>query len=179
VAISISCRPLKNLSPAAYAIEPIRKGEFAKLNGRYNDIQDAVFGKMEHYPGRGQDENNRRLIDRLFNFYPDKADENGISVELKFTSNKRAIVNAYQNGTVLFTKVIHGKFKNGYFYLRPKIFIVPFFPILYWHDFERVRIGKIGDNIIVDHTLKSWGFALFAGGSDNGLSTSIYKPWKE
>jgi len=173
--ISIGCRPLKNLSPTTYSIEPIKKGEFAKLNGKYNNIQDTVFGKIEHYPGRGIDENNRMLIDRLFVFYPDKAYENGITVEIKFTSNKSATVNAYQNGTILFTKDIQGKFKNGYFYVRPKIFIIPFFPILYWHNFERVRIGKVGNNIIVDHTLKSWGFALFAGGSDNGNSTSIYK----
>lgn len=179
VTISIGCRPLKNLSPTTYSIEPIQKGEFAKLNGKYNDIQDTVFGKMEHYPGSGIDENNKRLIDRLFIFYPNKASEKGITVEIKFTSNKKATVNTYQNGTILFTKNIHGKFKNGYFYVRPKIFIIPFFPILYWHNFERVRIGKIQDDIIVDHTLKSWGFAFIAGGSDNGLSTSIYKRRKE
>ena len=177
--ISIGCRPLKNLSPTTYSIEPIKKGEFEKLNGKYHDIQDTVFGRIDHYPWRGVDENNRRLIDRLFVFYPNKAYEKEVAVEIKFVSYKRATVNAYQNGTILFTKDIHGKFKKGYFYVRPKIFIIPFFPILYWHNFERVRIGKVGDNIIVDHTLKSWGFALFAGGSDNGLSTSIYKLWDE
>ena len=179
VTITIGCRPLKNLSPTTYSIEPIKKSEFAKLNGRYNDIQDTVFGKIRHHPEGGIDENNRRLLDRLFIYYHGQANEKGTIVEIKFTSDKRATVNAFQNGTILFTKNIHGKFKNGYFYVRPKIFIIPFFPILYWHNFERVRIGKIGDNIIVDHTLKSWGLALVGGGSDNGLSTSIYRPTKE
>lgn len=179
IIISVGCRPLKNLTPTTYQIEPIKKNEFAKLNGRYNDIQDTVFGKIEHNPGRGIDENNRRLLDRLFIFYSDKAYDKGTTVEINFISNKKATVNAYQNGTILFTKNIRGKFKKGYFYVRPKIFIIPFFPVFYWHNFERVRIGKIGNDIVVDHTLKSWGFALFAGGSDNGLSTSIYKRWTE
>lgn len=100
-------------------------------------------------------------------------------MEIKFISVKKGVVNVLQNDTVLFTKNIRGKIRNGYFYVRPKIFIIPFFPILYWHNFERVRIGKIGDDIVIDHTLRSWGFALFAGGSDNGQSTSIYKAIKE
>jgi len=177
--ISVGCRPLKNLSPTTYSIEPIPENELTKLDGRYSDLQDTVFGKIEHFPARGMDENNRRLLDRLFNFYPNKAYEKGTTVEIKFTSNKNATVNAYQNGTILFTKNVHGKVKKGYFYVRPKIFIIPFFPVFYWHNFEKVRIGKIGNDIIVDHTLRSWGFALFAGGEDTGRSTSIYKALKE
>ena len=98
---------------------------------------------------------------------------------MKFLSHKRATVTAYQNGAVLFSKSIRGRFKNGYFYAKPKMFIIPFFPIFYAHNFKRVRIGKIGSDLVIDHTLKSWGFALMAGGSDRGRSTSIYKRIEE
>ncbi|MFC5284820.1 hypothetical protein [Pedobacter alpinus] len=109
VIIFIGCRPLKNLSPMTYSIEPIEKNEFAKLDGSYNDVQDTVFGEMEHFPKRGKDENSRRLLDRLFIFYPNNAYDKGTIVDIKFTSNRKATISAYQNGTVLFTKNIQGK----------------------------------------------------------------------
>jgi hypothetical protein len=179
IIISMGCRPLKNLTPATYKIEPINKNEFTKLNGRYKNIQDTVFGKIEHYPGRGIDENNKGLLDRLFIFYPNNVYNKETTVEINFISNKKATISAYQNGAFLFTKTIRGKFKKNYFYVRPKVFIIPFFPVFYWHNFERVRIGKIGNDIILDHTLNSWAFVLIAGGSDSGFSTSIYKRWTE
>ena len=179
VVIFIGCRPLKNLSPTTYQIEPIKKNEFEKLNGRYYNFQDTVFGKITHNPARGIDENNKKLLDRLFVFLPDKAYDNVVTVEIKFISNRLATVNVYENDVFIFTKNISGKIKNGYFYVSPKVFIVPFFPIFYWHNFEQVRIGKVGNDIVLDHTLNSWGITLFGGGSDKGFSTSIYKKLKE
>lgn len=173
--ISIGCKPLRNLSPTSYSIEPIRENELKQLDGLYSNYQDTVFGKIEHFPLRGGVENNRTLLDRLFVNYPEMGYDKWILIEIKFTTSKKARVYAYQNGTLLFSKNIRGKLKNGYFYQRPKIFIVPFFPVFYWRNFERVRIWKIGNDIVVDHTLNSWGFALFAGGLDKGRSTSIYK----
>lgn len=175
ILISIGCKPLKNLSPTTYSIEPIPVNELTRLDGRYNNFQDTVFGKIEHFPLGGGVENNRTLLDRLFVNYPENGYDKWMFIEIKFTTNKNAVVYAYQNGALLFSKNIRGKLKNGYFYLRPKMFIIPFFPVFYWHNFERIRIGKTGNDIVVDHSLMSWGFALFAGGSDYGLSTSIYK----
>jgi hypothetical protein len=58
------------------------------------------------------------------------------------------------------------------------MFLIPFFPVFYVHNFEQVRIGKVENDIVVDHTIKMWGFSLIAGGSDSGRSTSIYKKGK-
>ena len=130
-------------------------------------------------PYRGINENNRNLLDRLFIFFPDKAYENDVTVKFEFVTKRKANVSAYQHGQIFLSKRIRGRFKNGYFYVKPKIFLIPFFPVLYVHNFERVRIGKIENDIVVDHTIKMWGFALFAGGSDSGRSTSIYKTEKQ
>lgn len=161
-------------------IDQVRKDNFYKLNGTYNNLQDTAFGQIVHLPYTGMKEDNRSLLNRLFLFFPDKgAYEKDIFVKIEFTSKKKAVVSAYQHGQIFFTKNIRGRFKNGYFYLRPKVFLIPFFPVLYAHNFERTRFGKVGNNLIVDHTIKMWGFALFAGGSDSGVSTSIYKTEKK
>jgi hypothetical protein len=176
--ITIGCGPLKNLGPSTYIIEPIEKSDYAKLNGTYLDIQDTVFGNTVQLPKRGIDVNNRRLLDRLFIFYPNGANDDGTIVNIKFCSNREAIVSAHLSGSVVFTKIIHGKFKNGYFYLRPKVLIIPFFPVFYRHNFERVRLGKMGDDIVVDHSFLWMGFALIDGGSSHGRVTSVYKQAK-
>ena len=174
VFLTTGCSSLTNLSSDNYSITKINKNDFNKLNGIYNNYQDTVFGEIIHNPGRAINESDRSLLDRLFISIPDEAYSRNTTVELKFISENVAILNAYKNDSLFLTKEIKGKFKEGYFYVRPKIFIIPFFPIFYWHNFERVRIGKSDKNLIVDHTLKSWGFALVAGGSDDGLTTSIY-----
>ncbi len=173
------CQPLKNMSSNDYLIDNLQKNDFVKLNGIYQNSQDTVFGQIVHMPYRGINENIRNLIDRLFIFYPDKAYESNVTVKFEFISKRQANVSAYQNGQIFLTKKIGGKFKNGYFYVKPKMFLIPFFPVLYVHNFERVRIGKVENDIVVDHTIKMWGFALFAGGSDSGRSTSIYKTEKQ
>ncbi len=174
----IGCQPLKNMSSNDYQIVNLKKHDFKKLNGIYKNTQDTVFGQIVHMPYRGINENNRNLLDRLFIFLPDKAYEENVTVKVEFISKRQANVSAYQNGQIFLSKKIRGKFKDGYFYVKPKIFLIPFFPIFYVHNFERVRVGKVKNDIIIDHTIKMWGFALFAGGSDSGRSTSIYKSEK-
>lgn len=174
VLISSGCSSLKNLSPDTFQIEPIKGSDFTKLNGRYENYQDTVFGKLNNYY-YGVIDNEKRLLDRLFIFYSRKAYSKETTVEISFVSKKKAIVRAYKNDTVLFKKNIRGKFKNGYFCASPKMFILPFFPFAYVHKFQRARIGLYENNLVVDHSFKSWGFALIAGGSEQGTSTSIYK----
>ncbi len=176
---STGCQSLKNMSSNDYQIDNLKKYDFEKLNGIYKNTQDTVFGEIVHKPYRGINENDRNLLERLFIFLPDKAYEENVTVKIEFISKRQANINAYQNGQMFLSKRIRGRFKDGYFYVKPKIFLIPFFPILYAHNFERVRIGKVENDIIVDHTIKAWGFALFAGASDSGRSTSIYKADKQ
>ena len=172
--ISIGCKPVRNLCPPEYSIDKLNKVDFLKLNGTYNNRQDTAFGQIIHQP-YGENQNNRTLIDRLFVFFPDKAYEKDVSVKIKFISKKKAIVYGYQNDQIFFSKKIRGKFKKGYFYIRPKVYLIPFFPVFYMHNFERIRIGKQSNNLIIDHSIRMWGIFLIVGGADKGISTSIYK----
>jgi hypothetical protein len=172
--LSISCKPLKNLSPQNFEVEKIKKGEYEKLNGVYYNNQDTVFGNFIHLPGDHIDPKKIELINRLFFFFDENNWGKESSVELNFLSNKKAVVNCYQNDSLVYSKIIKGKLKKNYFYVRTTIFIIPFYPVFYWHNFEKVRIGKVGNHLIVDHTLNSYGFMLFAGGSINGRTSSIY-----
>ena len=173
--LSVSCSSLSNLSNSTYPITHLNKENFQNLNGIYENYQDTVFGKITHHPGRGFNENNISLLNRLFIFIPNEAYNEKTAIEIKFVTNRKAEINTYLDDSLITSRKIRGRFKQGYFYTRPKILIIPFFPVLYVHDFERVRIGKTESNLIIDHSIRSWGFALFAGGSDLGSNTSIYK----
>jgi hypothetical protein len=170
-----ACKPLLNLYSESNQIDKVKKNEYSKLNGRYQDTQEKMFGNIKHNRLKENNKNNRRLLDRLFVFNPQVSEEKPTTVEIIFKTKNKAVINAYQNDSIVFSKKIHGKFKDGYFYLRPKYFIIPIIPIFYWHNFERVRIGKCGNDLIVDHNLKSFVWTFMAGSSDKGQTTSIYK----
>lgn len=173
--LNFACKPLEDLSPSNRNLELIGKEDFQLLNGTYKNHQDTVFGMIRHSPYRAIEENDRSLIDRLFVFVPDKKGYyKDTSVKIEFISKRSALVKAYRNGSLLFEKKLRGKFKKGYFYVNPRAYIIPFFPLYYVHNFERVRLAKYNGNLIVDHTKMLWGFALMAGGSDYGRSSSIY-----
>lgn len=173
--LSVGCRSLKNLAPSEYAVEQLIKEDFHKLSGTYHNHTDTVFGKIDGTPYDGRDKRKARLLQRLITNLPNQAYEEDVSVKIEFISAKRAIVNAYQHDQLFFTRKIRGKFKGQYFHVRPKVIFAPLIPILYVHHFQRVRIGKLSDGIIVDYSIRMWGFALLAGGDENGRSTAIYK----
>ncbi len=173
--MSVGCQTLSNLSPETIAVEPLEKSDFAKLNGRYCDAQDTVFGHIRQYPKPASLPNERSLARRLFFSHNDWHEYEEKSVELTFTSQKKATVSLYQNDSLIYTKYIRGKFRDGYFYVRPKILFIPFFPVFYVHRFERARLGKMGNDLVVDHSICSTGFALLGGGSNNGRNTAIYR----
>jgi hypothetical protein len=153
----------------------VTKENFTALNGFYRNKQDTVFGKIRHSPVHSIADNNESLIDRLFILLPDKRGfYEATLIDIEFISHKMATIKAYKNDSLIFTKNLRGKFKNGYFYVNPKMYIIPFPPLFYVHNFERVRLAKYEGDLIVDHTKMLWGFALLAGGSDYGRSTSIY-----
>lgn len=155
-------------------IEHLANTDFEKLSGKYQNIYDTIFGRIKHNPTNVSDK-NIALTDRLFNFHPGKHLDNNSIIEFQFVSSRRAKVNYYHNDSLMFSKKLRGRIMNGYFYGRPKFLLIPFMPIFYWHNFQRVRISKIGDDLIVDHTLNFLGFVIIAGSSQRGRSTTIYK----
>ena len=82
----------------------------------------------------------------------------------------------YHNDKFVFSKNIRGKFRNGYFYRRPKVYVMPLIPLLFGYNFERTRIGiTTNEDLIIDYTINMWGFALVAGSAEKGATSSIYK----
>ena len=173
--LAFSCKPLKNHSPSQNLIDVVTKENFSALNGVYKNNQDTVFGKIRHSPHHSKADNNMSLTNRLFILVSDRRGFHHESlVDIEFVSQKLATVKVYRNDSLILTKKLRGKFKNGYFYVNPKMHVIPFFPLYYVHNFERVRLAKYKEDIIVDHTKMLWGFAFMGGGSDYGRSTSIY-----
>lgn len=167
-----------NVAPDVSVIKKLDKTNFTDLNGSYFNGQKAVYGKLEHFPYPNEDDNIQSLVDALFIFYPEEGNHS-VDVQLNFESKKLCLISVTKDNQELFSKKLRGRFKKGYFYLRPRFYLVPFFPVLYVHNFERTRIGLTVENhLVVDYSKKMWGFALIAGGSTNGRTTSLHNEKK-
>ncbi len=176
----IGCKPLANLNPNDLYIEQLNEKNCHLINGFYSNNQDTAFGKIVHTPGKERLKDYRnKLLERFFIVLPGEVYEKGVVVQIKCLSKTKINVTALQQGNEVFTRNIRGKYKNGYFYLRPKIIFIPFFPIYYVHNFERARISKTANSIMIDHTIRMWGFSIFAGSGDSGNSTSMYLELKK
>lgn len=178
IMLSFGCSSLRNLNEESILVEQLDKAHFTALNGIYRDIQDTVFGQASQYPRPVKNPNERSLASRLFMNSKDWHDHEEKTIEITFTTHKKATVNLYQNDSLLFTKYIRGNFRNGYFYLRPKALMIPFFPVFYVHRFQSARIGKMGNKLIVDHSWAASGFALLDGGMSKGSNTAVYEKVK-
>jgi hypothetical protein len=175
VLFMVGCQRLTNLCPAEYEIEKLNEEEFMKLNGVYSNHEDTVFGELSRAPIPRNGSSSENLTHGLYRPVAWKIEGAISSISLEFVSSKRAIIKGYgPTGTLFYTGKLKGKFKNGYFYLRPKIVVIPFFPILYIHRFERARISIANNYLVIDHTINRSGFALMGGGSDRGRITSVY-----
>lgn len=182
-----SCNPLSKITNNNIQTEFITNNDYLKLNGVYSNSYDTIIGDIKHFPGDGLNNFQRiTILYQLFWYnYPETAwrDENNqminpkekwIKIELQ--SKKHGIISMYHNDKCVFSKNIHGKFKNGYFYLRPKNYVIPLFPLLFGYNFERARLGKtIENNLVIDYAVNRWGYALVAGSEDKGVATSVFK----
>ena len=183
--ILFSCKSLSSLGLRDHPVVPVHKKNPGELNGLYSNKHYTICGKLRHIPSSGHNELEKSsALTQLIMIVPDKfyRDESGEIIKeedkwikLEFSSKNKASIGLYRNETLMFSKTIHGKFRNNYFYLRPKAFVLPFVPLLFGYNFERARIGKSGNNLIIDYSVNRWGFALVAGGSDKGYTSSVYK----
>ena len=183
-----SCTSLSKLGLKDYPNDRLSKHNYHELNGIYSNCHDTILGRLEHAPYDGYSEpemlNSQDIISQLF-FNPPESSYREIDgkiiqpnekwIKIEFLTKRKAIVSMYHNDRFVFSKIIHGKFRNGYFYLRPKIFIIPLVPIVFGYYFERARIGKSSKNLLIDYTINMWGFAIAAGSSEKGYTSSVYK----
>lgn len=185
VLISLAgCKSFSNLAATNCPADSMKLQSFKDLNGVYSNVSDTLHGTYRRAPYTGQQgPNTISILDHLYINVPEEAyrTNSGISipkeelyVDMKFISEKRLIVAAYQNDRFIFSKVIKGKYRNGYFYLRPKNFVIPFVPLAFGYYFKKVRIGQCGQRLVMDYRLNNWGFFLVAGSSDKISTTSLY-----
>lgn len=184
VCMVVGCTPLSRLSLGNHPADYLTKADYKKLNGVYSNRHHAISGNLKHGPYNGHDEfEGCSILSQLFWNIPGKAyqqysldtlqEDEWVSME--FISSKRAIVSLHHNETFIFSKKIHGKFRKGYFYIRPKVFILPLIPLAFGYNFERARIGRSDRDLIMDYSVNRWGFVLVAGSSDRGHVSSAYK----
>ena len=186
ILVTTGCKSLSKVGSNNFQVVNLTKDNFKQLNGTYSNSFDTIIGTINHFPYDGLSDKQRvTVLNQLFQNFPETAwrDKNGNMINHKekwikidFNSKKRATISMYHNDKFVFSKNIRGKFKNGYFYLRPKIYVIPIFPLVFGYNFERTRMGKTTDgDLIMDYTVNMWGFALFAGSADKGATSSIYK----
>jgi hypothetical protein len=184
--ITCSCKPLSETGNKRIGIEQLNNTDFQALNSTYSFNYDTIFGKIKHDPYDGLSDHQRiSLLNQLFRKFPKTAwrDENNQVIDprekwikIEFLSARQARISFYHNDRFVFSGNIHGKFKYGYFYLRPKMYVVPLIPLVFGYHFERTRIGKTRDDrLLIDHSINRWLFALVSGSKDNGVVTTIFK----
>lgn len=188
LALSVtSCSPLSKIGNQGFNVDQLQPDSLQALNGTYSNIPDSIIREIIHGSNEISDFQQLTILEQFFWSIPETAgrdstgeyvDPQTMHVTIKFQTPKRATVSLYHNERFIFSKNIRGKFKNGYFYIRPKILIVPLIPLVFGYHFERARIGKLNNKLVIDYTISRWAFALVAGSSDKGISSSIYKPLK-
>lgn len=187
VFLNIGCKPLARIGNEGLETEMISKDNFEELNGIYSNQSDTVIGRIkEDYKVRTTDLETT-ILDELLWMVPEtayrgedgeaiKAEETWTSIE--FYSKKRANIRLYHNDKVVCAKKIRGRFKNGYFYLRPKILILPLIPLFFGYSFERTRIGKSGDYLIIDSSGNTWMIAFISGAMNRGHTSASFEKQK-
>lgn len=180
-----SCKPLHDLGIKNYPVDSLSTNEYRKLNGIYSNMHINIEGKLKYSPYSGMDDlQNLTLLDQLFIKVPEKyyIRANGSQIlpeekwiKIEFTSARKASVSFYRNDTLVNDKKIRGKMKDGYFYIRPKGFVAPLV-IVFGYHFQRTRLGRSGEYLLVDYSINNWGFALIGGSSIKGFASAAYKP---
>ena len=79
------------------------------------------------------------------------------AVELKVVDERRLNVTIMKNDSIIKSKVLKGKIKNGYFEMKRRVFFVP---TIYLNVFRttKFRIGLLeNDNLTTDYKQLAWG----------------------
>lgn len=193
ILLIVSCKHLERLELKDYPLTPISKENYRELNGTYSNMSDTACGTYRN-DKEGDSTFNvvwNTLITTLITHVPDKAysfkqDSAGNIlkqdtgwVKLEFTSSKSLTLSFYRNDKFIFSEIIRGKFKKGYFYRSPRWYFAPFIPLFFAYKNEQVRIGKSGNQLVVDYYLNNWGIFFIAGGAMKECSKSVYQIKKD
>lgn len=183
--LTTSCKQLEKLELQEYQITPVSSENHEILNGTYSNLSDTACGTYynNNFNDSGKTVSRSDLIRSFTKILPSKSvepDSNGLVkqakewINIEFVSEKKATVSFYRDEQFCFSKTIRGKFKKGYFYRRPRFYFIPFVPLFFGYKNELVRIGKSGDQLVVDHYDNSFLFLLVGGGWNKERTKSVY-----
>ena len=183
-----SCKYLERLELKDYPVTPISAENYKELNGTYSNEADTACGtyRSDKEGDSTFQVTQSTLIPLLITHVPEKAytfkrDSTGQVLpqepgwlEMEFTSPKSVTLSFYRNDKFIFSDTIRGRFKKGYFYRNPRWYFAPFIPLFFAYKNELLRIGKSGDNLVVDYYNRNWGMLVIVGGSSKERSKSVY-----
>lgn len=172
----ISCSPIK---------------EIERTDRIYIDEQNMqlLAGIYESMPVRAEETNHlskpisvtdkseRNFLFDRFRLTPTKSYADSAAkyvVELE-PLNARTIQLSLMEGTeIIKTKKLKGRYRDGYFYSRRQLIVVPFIPVLFGYRVQRQRIGLEAGKLVVDLRQKIWVSFLVAGRAENSQQEAKY-----
>ena len=176
---SASCTPLSKIELKSHGVTQTSEKDFTKFSGVYKNQPDTVEGHWKHTPYAALPEFAFvSLLEQLFGRTPNRMYRLTYlptEVHLHFETARKFSVRVYQNDSLVFTRYKRGHFKNGYFYVRPRIYIYPLPPLVMGHNFERARLGLSTGGLIMNYSVNRWGFALVAGSEDKAAISAFYR----
>jgi hypothetical protein len=149
ISVLTSCATLKSDKLVDKQIE-LTKENLILLNGRYSR---KPVNQSEKWKG-----------DLFFNFYTrgyNVGADSLCAVKLKVIDEKHLSVTIMKNDSIIKSRVLKGKIKNGYFEMNRRVF---FIPALYLNVFRttKFRIGFLdNNNLTTDFKEISWGTGFF------------------
>ena len=145
ISIFTSCASLKSDKFVDGQIE-LTKQNLTLINGKYT--RNPV-NQSENWKG-----------DLFWNFYTrgyNVGADSLCAVELKVIDERHLNVTIMKNDSIIKSKVLKGKIKNGYFEMKRRVF---FIPTIYLNVFRttKFRIGLLeNDNLTTDYKQLAWG----------------------
>lgn len=170
-----SCTVIKDVQHEK--IIGLNKANYTKLNGVYsNSYADTTI--ISYHNNSGVKYRPKTLWSHTYGF--NNGSENGSpgtqTVKLEFKTPRQIQLFLYEKDSLIRKRVIRGRIKDGFFYRKPHIILIPLIPIgVFFYDTYRYRIGMINNGLVIDYNWNYWGFAWLAGGTGKGQTSTIFE----
>jgi hypothetical protein len=100
-------------------------------------------------------------------------DSSQYQVALEYRDAQHLKITLLQTDSTLFSSLIKGHTKGAYFYLRRRVFILPFVPLLFKYSNDLKRVSFVDDSLILDKSYyEMGGCILFV--ADHRIAESYY-----
>jgi hypothetical protein len=168
------CAVIKDVE--SYKTESLDKNNYSKLNGMYSNIHsDTTVISYNHHV---LEYRPKTLWCHTYSFNKDKEKGNAEAqiVRLEFKTHRKILLSLFEKDSLISNRVIRGRIKDGFFYRKPHFVLIPLIPIaVFSYDTYGYRIGLVKDGLVIDYKWNYWGFALLAGGTGKGQTSTTFK----